>query len=165
MIKISEEVLKSAMLYKAKNDVRYYLEGLYIDYNTIVATNGHICFRAPIESDEQRIIKFQGKLPTKFKECVITGDIAEFTDDNLNVVAKLGVETVDAHYPVYKRLYNDRVNAISEIGIRGDYLQLLGKTAKLLTTHQGCKFIFESSTDGIKVLIGVAEIVLMPTRI
>lgn len=49
--------------------------------------------------------------------------------------------------------------------MRGDYLQLLGKTAKLLTTHQGCKFIFESSTDGIKVLIGVAEIVLMPTRI
>lgn len=157
--------IKSAMLYKAKNDVRYYLEGLYIDYNTIIATNGHICFRAPIESDEQRIIKFKGKLPTKFKECLITDNKAEFTDEKDNTISIIGVETVDAHYPVYKRLYTDRVNAISEIGMRGDYLQILGKTAKLLVSHQGCKFIFESSTSGIKVLIGVSEIVLMPTRI
>lgn len=165
MIKISAEVLKSAMLYKAKNDVRYYLDRLYIDYNTIVATNGHICFRAPIESDEQRIIKFQGKLPTKFKECVITGDIAEFTDDNLNVVAKLGVETVDAHYPDYNRLYNDGVGEVSQIGFRGDYLQILGKTAKLLCDYQCCKFTFKNAIDGVKVKIGVADIVLMPVRI
>lgn len=165
MIKIKSEILKSAILYKAKNDVRYYLKGLYIDYNTIVATNGHICFRAPIESDEQRIIKFQGKLPTKFKECLITDNQAKFTDEKDNVISIIGVETVDARYPIYERLYNDRVNAISEIGMRGDYLQLLGKTAKLLTTHQGCKFIFESSSSGIKVLIGIAEIVLMPTSV
>lgn len=165
MIKINSDVLKAAMLYKAKNDVRYYLEGLYIDYNTIVATNGHVCFKAPIESDEQRIIKFQGKLPTKFKECVITGDLAEFTDDKLNVVAKLGVETIDARYPNHNRLYNDDVGEVSEIGFRGDYLQVLGKTAKLLDKPQRCKFTFKNAIDGVKVKIGVAEIVLMPVRI
>lgn len=165
MIKINVEILKAAMLYKSKNDIRYYLEGLYIDNDTIVAMNGHICFKAPIESDEQRIIKFQGKLPTNFKECVITGDIAEFTDDKLNVVAKLGVETVDARYPDYNRLYNSDVGKISEIGFRGDYLQILGKTAKLLDEHQRCKFTFKNTIDGVKVKIGVADIILMPVRL
>lgn len=165
MIKINAEVLKAAMLYKAKNDVRYYLEGLYIDNNTIINMNGHICFKAPIESDEQRIIRFQGKLPTNFKECVITGDIAEFTDDKLNVVAKLGVETVDARYPDYNRLYNGDVGEISEIGFRGDYLQVLGKTAKLLDEHQRCKFTFKNAIDGVKIKIGVAEVILMPFRL
>lgn len=165
MIKINAEVLKAVMLYKAKNDVRYYLEGLCIDHDTIVATNGHICFKAPIESDEQRIIKFQGKLPTSFKECVITGDIAEFTDDNLNVVAKLGVENIDARYPNYNRLYHDDIGEVSEIGFRGDYLQILGKTAKLLDEHQCCKFTFKNTIDGVKVKIGVADIILMPVRL
>ena len=165
MIKINSDVLKAAMLYKAKNDVRYRLEGLYIDNDTIVASNNHICFKAPIESDEQRIIKFQGKLPTNFKECVITGDLAEFTDDKLNVVAKLGVETIDARYPNYNRLYHDDIGEVSEIGFRGDYLQILGKTAKLLDEHQRCKFTFKNAIDGVKVKIGVAEIVLMPVRI
>lgn len=165
MIKINAEVLKAAMLYKSKKDIRYYLEGLYIDNDTIVAMNGHICFKAPIESDEQRIIKFQGKLPTSFKECVITGDIAEFTDDKLNVVAKLGVETIDARYPNYNRLYHDDIGEVSEIGFRGDYLQVLGKTAKLLDKPQRCKFTFKNAIDGVKVKIGVADIILMPVRI
>lgn len=160
MIKINAEVLKAAMLYKSKKDIRYYLEGLCIDHDTIVASNNHICFKAPIESDEQRIIKFQGKLPTNFKECVITGDIAEFTDDKLNVVAKLGVETIDARYPNY----ND-VGEVSEIGFKGDYLQILGKTAKLLDKPQRCKFTFKNAIDGVKVKIGVADIILMPMRV
>lgn len=165
MIKITAEVLKAAILYKSKKDVRYYLEGLYIDNDTIVTMNGHICFKAPIESDEQRIIKFQGKLPTNFKECVITGDIAEFTDDKLNVVAKLGVETIDARYPDYNRLYHDDIGEVSEIGFRGDYLQILGKTAKLFGKFQCCKFTFKNAIDGVKVKIGVADIILMPVRL
>lgn len=165
MIKINSDVLKAAMLYKSKKDIRYYLEGLYIDYDTIVAMNGHICFKAPIESDEQRIIRFQGKLPTNFKECVITGDIAEFTDDKLNVIAKLGVETIDARYPDYNRLYNDQTGKVVDIGFRGDYLQILGKTAKILDKHQCCKFTFKNTIDGVRVKIGVADIVLMPVRL
>lgn len=165
MIKINKDVLKSAMLYKSKKDVRYYLEGLYIDNNTVVAMNGHICFKAPIESDEQRIIRFQGKLPTNFKECVITGDIAEFTDDKMNVVAKLGVENIDVRYPNYNRLHNDQTGKVGEIGFRGDYLQILGKTAKLLDEHQCCKFTFKNAIDGVRVKIGVAEIILMPVRL
>lgn len=53
MIEICSEILKSAMLCKAKNDVRYYLNNLYIDHDEIVATNGHICFKAPITGDEK----------------------------------------------------------------------------------------------------------------
>lgn len=165
MIKINAEVLKAAMLYKSKKDIRYYLEGLYIDNNTVVATNCHICFKAPIESDEQRIVKLQGKLPTSFKECVITGDITEFTDDKMNVVAKLGVENIDARYPNYNHLYHDDIGEVSEIGFRGDYLQILGKTAKLLDEYQCCKFTFKNAIDCVRVKIGVAEIILMPVRL
>lgn len=165
MIKIKENILKAAILYKAKNDIRYYLNDLYIDNNIIVATNGHICFKAPIESDEQRIIKFLGKLPSSFEYCTINGDVAEFVDKNLNIIAQIGVQTIYARYPDYNRLYNDKIGNIQEIGMRGDYLQLIGKTAKLLTNDMSCKFTFQSTIDGIKVKIGEADVLLMPTRI
>ena len=165
MIEIRSDILKSAMLCKAKNDVRYYLNNLYIDHGEIVATNSHICFKAPIISDEQRIINFQGKIPSTFEKCIIENDSASFYDKKGNVVAKLGIETIDAHYPDYNRLYSDKKGSVEEIGISGVYLETIGKISKLMTKHSGCRFQFQSSQDAINICIGDASIVLMPMRI
>lgn len=165
MIEIRSEILKSAMLCKAKNDVRYYLNNLYIDYDEIVATNGHICFKAPITGDEQRIINFQGKIPSTFEKCIIENDSSLFYDKKGNIVAKLGVETIDARYPDYNRLYSDKKGSVEEIGISGIYLETIGKISKLMSKHSGCRFQFQSSHDAINICIGDASIVLMPMRV
>lgn len=62
-------LVKAAMLFQAKNDVRYYLNGIMITKSHIVATDGHVMFVSPYESDlrpdEQMIIAIKGKIPAK----------------------------------------------------------------------------------------------------
>ncbi|MGX5834752.1 hypothetical protein ACWIJ6_11535 [Aeromonas piscicola] len=62
-------LVKAAMLFQAKSDVRNYLNGIMITKSHIVATDGHVMFVSPYESDlrpdEQMIIAIKGKIPAK----------------------------------------------------------------------------------------------------
>ncbi|MDR5013456.1 hypothetical protein RF663_04230 [Aeromonas veronii] len=62
-------LVKAAMLFQAKQDVRYYLNGIMITKSHIVATDGHVMFVSPYESDmrpdEQMIVAIKGKIPAK----------------------------------------------------------------------------------------------------
>jgi DNA polymerase-3 subunit beta len=66
---IPAALVKAAMLFQAKWDVRYYLNGIYITQDHIVATDGHSMFVSPYESDrrpeEPLIIAVKGKIPPK----------------------------------------------------------------------------------------------------
>lgn len=57
------------MLFQAKQDVRFYLNGIYITHDHIVATNGHTMFVSPYESDmrpeQAMIVAIKGKIPPK----------------------------------------------------------------------------------------------------
>ncbi|MBJ7583326.1 hypothetical protein JHD42_19945 [Aeromonas veronii] len=62
-------LVKAAMLFQAKSDVRHYLNGIMITKSHIVATDGHVMFVSPYESDlrpdEQMIVAIKGKIPAK----------------------------------------------------------------------------------------------------
>lgn len=62
-------LVKAAMLFQGKNDVRYYLNSIMITKSHIVATDGHVMFVSPYESDlrpdEQMIVAIKGKIPVK----------------------------------------------------------------------------------------------------
>ncbi|MGU5756795.1 hypothetical protein [Aeromonas caviae] len=62
-------LVKAAMLFQAKQDVRYYLNGIMITKSHIVATDGHVMLVSPYESDlrpdEQMIVAIKGKIPAK----------------------------------------------------------------------------------------------------
>lgn len=62
-------IVKAAMLFQAKQDVRYYLNGFYITNDHIVATDGYTMFVCPYESDlcpeKPMIIAINGKISVK----------------------------------------------------------------------------------------------------
>lgn len=67
-MKIQSSILRAAMLFQAKNDVRYYLNGLTITNKHVMATNGHIAVMMEhgqkIRS-KSIIISFSHKIPSK----------------------------------------------------------------------------------------------------
>jgi len=60
-------LMRAAMLYQAKNDVRYYLCGVMIDAENIIATDGHTMFISPYQTDKRPekpvIVAISGKIP------------------------------------------------------------------------------------------------------
>lgn len=66
---VPSALVKAAMLFQAKQDVRYYLNGIMITKSHIVATDGHVMFVSPYKSDlrpdEQMIVAIKGKIPAK----------------------------------------------------------------------------------------------------
>lgn len=62
-------IVKAAMLFQAKQDVRYYLNGIYIAAEHVVATDGHTMLVCPYESDlrpeKPMIIAINGKISSK----------------------------------------------------------------------------------------------------
>lgn len=163
---VNSNTLKAALMCCGKKDIRYYLNGFYIDGDTIVATNGHVAFKAPVDGcGDKRIVKFIGKPPTTYTKCIIDGDNAEFIDKMGDVVGILKIETIDARYPDYNRLFTDTTNPTECIGFSGVYLELIGKVSKLMSDNNVCKFEFDSAIKATKVSCGDAQLVLMPCRV
>ena len=125
---------RAAILCKATNDVRYYLDGLYIssDNNEVVATNGHIMYTADIEAgDTCRNLIFQ---PAKIPANVHEVKVQEYDDTNVLVVAysSKGTEQhickiVDGKYPDYKMITSstNTDQSCNKIGYDSKYLALL----------------------------------------
>ncbi|WP_407160916.1 hypothetical protein [Aeromonas caviae] len=95
-------LVKAAMLFQAKNDVRYYLNGIMITKSHIVATDGHVMFVSPYESDlrpdEQMIIAIKGKIPAK------THNLELFYDDESNIGVARCVEVTPFNMKVRNRI-------------------------------------------------------------
>lgn len=66
-MKIKTHLLRAALVCVAKNDPRYYLQGIHINNNYIEATNGHVAVRMAhgINTRRNSIIEFCGLVPKK----------------------------------------------------------------------------------------------------
>lgn len=95
-------LVKAAMLFQAKNDVRYYLNGIIITKSHIVATDGHVMFFSPYESDlrpdEQMIIAIKGKISAK------AHNLELFYDDERNIGVARCVEVTPFYMKVRNRI-------------------------------------------------------------
>ncbi|MDH5394419.1 MAG: hypothetical protein OEY11_14640 [Gammaproteobacteria bacterium] len=70
---IDASLIRAATACQAKNDVRYYLEGIYISNTGIIAgTNGHMMFVAnlsDIKPEKSNIIRLESKIPLSSDTC------------------------------------------------------------------------------------------------
>ena len=161
-MKLKFNALKAALLYVAKKDVRFYLEGVHVTKDTIEATNGHILFQydnsevvqdgCPLHLDviipELALQVFVAKVEAKLKAAKV--DFRN-VDVELEVVAgesklhggyKLtyfDIEekftAIDGKYPDTKRVV-PRLGAevdTTQIGLDMGYMSTIFKTTKLLT--------------------------------
>lgn len=64
---IQTHLLRAALVCVAKNDPRYYLQGVHINSKYIEATNGHVALRMEhgIKTRRDTILEFKGSVPAK----------------------------------------------------------------------------------------------------
>jgi hypothetical protein len=98
-------LVKAAMLFQAKQDFRHYLNGIMITKSHIVATDGHVMFVSPYESDlrpdERMIVAIKGKIPAKAHSLEL------LYDDESNIGVVRCVELTPFSMKVKNRITGD----------------------------------------------------------
>ena len=179
--------LKALNLFSAKKDVRYFLNGLHIDGRYITATNGHVLMRIkhhwPVEQSfvldsgvtvSNPILMTSRKLPNAIlnfsNDCTVLKEnwvqsVELIHGDNQN---SQKLEIIDGQYPDIERVI-PKVGDLetSNAVIQGQYLELIGKTAKLLdpkTKAVGCRIVGNKNEAQLVKINGRddVEIVVMP---
>lgn len=166
---VRRQTLEAAMVCQAKEDIRYYLNGVcFMPDNKIASTDGH---RLTVLSDldknnswlEENAIIQIGKFPTKkFSVAVIDTDSrlvhlmpefadGDYQDDSMLADLRVGVTTcrlIDGIYPDISRVIPKSFTSVEEIGFNVTYLADAAKIAKFISErYQGAKFRFSESDD------------------
>ena len=158
-ISIHVSVLKAASLCCGVNDVRYYLQGVMISEQAIVATDGHIMFKHPLAgSDEAQYIIHCDDLKILFKNLDKKTTHIDFVklDDAYYFMSgeyKQFVALIDDKYPDFNRVINSAERAIQgsegikQIRMNHEYLTLVSKVTKALKLHKCDYPYFDFSTS------------------
>lgn len=137
-IKLPAAIVKAACLFQAKDDVRQYITGIYLDKKGhAVATNGHALIKIdykPLQDlKESLIIRTNGtKLPKKAKELEFV-----FFDDDSGVVRMTNghgtrmddvrsFSVITGKFPDYERVIpKGDLIPVDEIGINPNYMNVV----------------------------------------
>lgn len=176
-LKISKLLLESALIFQARNDVRYYLNGIcFMADGRVASTDGHrafICCSHDNKLTENVIIKI-GKSPTKRYEYAIIdtkSKIATYHDEAGAMVGAGICEEIDGRFPDIDRVIPKETKAANEIGFNAGYLADVEKCAKLFNPKwQSVIFELNGNTNAavatVKSPTGeTAKIIVMPMRI
>lgn len=143
--KIDARALKAAMVTVAKDDVRYYLEGILIGNGSLVSTDGHRMTIVNPRSDsflkkmKPEIFKVFGQIPSSainanFVYIDEKSGVIFFTGRNmkeLNQVVKFQV--VDGRFPDYERVIpTGEPTKVDMIGFNLAYMSDVEKVGKSL---------------------------------
>lgn len=176
-LKISKLLLESALIFQARNDVRYYLNGIcFMPDGRIASTDGHRAFiggRNDNKLAENVIIKI-GKSPTKRYEYAIIdteSKIATYHDE-AGVMVGAGIcEEIDGRFPDIDRVIPKETKAADCIGFNAGYLVDVEKVAKLFNPKfSSVKFELNGNTNAAVCCVSAptgetAKIVVMPMRL
>lgn len=160
-ISIPVNVLKAASLCCSVSDVRYYLQGVMISEQAIVATDGHILFKQPLGgSNETQYIVHCDDLKILFKNLDKKITHVDFVklDGTYYFMSgeyKQFAALIDGKYPDFNRVINSVERAllssegIKQIRMNHEYLTLISKVTKALKLHKFDYpyFDFSTSTD------------------
>lgn len=175
-LKVSKVMLESALIFSAKNDIRYYLNGLcFKPGGVLTSTDGHRLFYGQHENDnESEIIVTNVKSPTKkYDEALFDTDsgIVEFKDEMGIRVGVAIFSVVDGKFPDVERVLPKRFQAVDYIGFNAGYLASIEKAAKLFNNRwQSVKIQFSGASSSavceLRTPSGeVGKIVIMPMRL
>lgn len=176
-LKISKLLLESALIFQARNDVRYYLNGIcFMPDGRIASTDGHRAFIGGSYDNtltENVIIKI-GKSPTKRYDYAIIdtkSKIATYHDEDGVMVGAGICEEIDGRFPDIDRVIPKQTLPAEEIGFNAGYLVDIEKVAKLFNPKFcGVKFELNGNTNAAVCCLSAptgetAKIVVMPMRL
>lgn len=141
-ITVPTAVLKAALICASTEEVRYYLNGVYVDpKGLLVSTNGHVMFCGKIDLTD--VAPFDGWIiPREAIKRAVTG----YKDSTIEIsptrVGDIATQPVDGTYPDWRRVLPDETSGevaqfnpdyIADVGKMGDLLR--GKRKGSLSAH------------------------------
>lgn len=176
-LKVSKLLLEGALIFQAKQDVRYYLNGIcFMPDGRVAATDGH---RAMIASKHENKIKSNvivsiSKSPTKNYSYAVIDTMAKIVTyhNNFDVLVGAGIcSEVDGNYPDIDRIIPKQAAPAEQIGFNAKYLADVEKLAKLFNPKfEAVLFELNGNTSTAVANISAptgetAKVIVMPMRI
>ena len=169
-------MLESTHIFRAKADIRYYLNGVcFMPCGKLAATDGHRLFIGGHENElTENVIVSIEKSPVKkydYAICDTETGLVEFFDINEQRVGVALCQLVDGRYPDVERIIPKETNAVDRIFFNAGYLAGVEKCAKLFSPKwQSVIFELNGNTNAavstVKSSTGeTAKIIVMPMRI
>lgn len=176
-LKVSKLLLEGALIFQAKQDARYYLNGIcFMPDGRVAATDGH---RAMIASKHENKIKSNvivsiSKSPTKNYSYAVIDTRAKIVTyhNNFDVLVGAGIcSDVDGNYPDIDRVIPKQTAPAEQIGFNAKYLADVEKLAKLFNPKfEAVLFELNGNTSAAVANISAptgetAKVIVMPMRI
>lgn len=174
-LKISKIMLESSHIFRAKKDIRYYLNGVcFMPGGKLAATDGCRLFMGSHENDlNESVIVSIEKSPVKKYDhaiCDTETGLVEFFIAEHRVGFGL-CQLVDGRYPDVERIIPKETDAVDRIAFNAGYLADVEKCAKLFSPkYQSVVFELQGNDRAavatVKSPTGeTAKIIVMPMRI
>ena len=176
-LKVSKLLLEGALIFQAKQDVRYYLNGIcFMPDGRVAATDGH---RAMIASKHENkltdnFIVSVSKSPTKRYAYALldtkTGIVTYHDEHEIMVGAGICSE-IDGKYPDIDRIIPKQTAPTEQIGFNAKYLADVEKLAKLFNPkYEAVRFELDGNTSAAVANISAptgetAKVIVMPMRL
>lgn len=177
ILTLSKAALLSALIFQAKKDVRYYLNGIcFAPDKKLYSTDGHRVFIGEHDSaelTENIIVSIKGAKVTCFENAEIDTDsgLISYLDENGSRVGVGLCDVVDGRYPDIEKVISKFKNKpTDEIGFNAGYLADIEKAAKLYNPKFcGIKIKPNGNTEASVVefnsAFGNGTLVIMPMRL
>lgn len=176
-LKISKLLLEGALMFQAKNDVRYYLNGIcFMPDGRVASTDGHRLFVGDKHNNklDDNIIVSVSKPSTKRYDYAVldtkTGTVTYHDEHEVMVGAGICSE-IDGRFPDIDRVIPKQTAPAEQIGFNAKYLADVEKLAKLFNPkYEAVLFELNGNTSAAVANISAptgetAKVIVMPMRV
>lgn len=176
-LKVSKLLLEGALMFQAKQDVRYYLNGIcFMPDGRVAATDGHRAFIANKHDNKitDNVIVSVSKSPTKrYSYALLDTEtkIVTYHDEHEAMVGAGICSEIDGNYPDIDRVIPNQTAPAEQIGFNAKYLADVEKLAKLFNPkYESVRFELNGNTSAAVANISAptgetAKVIVMPMRI
>lgn len=175
-IKVSKLLLESALIFQAKNDVRYYLNGICFKADgRVCSTDGHRAFvggKHDNKLNEDVIVSVSKSPHKRYDYAIIDTKSQIITYHVLESMVGAGIcSVVDGKFPDIDRIIPKQTSPTEVIGFNAKYLVDVEKAAKLFNPKfESVKFELNGNTSAAAAKLRsptgeTATIIVMPMRI
>ncbi|WP_347254352.1 hypothetical protein [Leminorella grimontii] len=176
-MKIKSAMLRAALVCVAKDDPRYYLNGIHITSKYIEATNGHVALRLEhgINTRRNIIIQFIGRIPARAETTELAFGkslLATHYDANEQRVGFTAIKLLDGRFPDMDRVIpttvDHSINPVVQAGLLSYPEKMFGREREFIPMQllpSGKESAVTIKFDrAINRMYGNPKFVVMPCR-
>ena len=178
-MKIESKLLRAAKCCQAKDDVRFYLNGIHIYKNIVEATNGHVAVQMTMKKKIRGnfILNVRGSIPAKAKFTKFEFNKAETIAKHYDIFGSLiqvsCVDVIDGNFPDVNRIIPTEFKPVDHVGFNTGYVGIFSKmfgnsnmgSAKFQFGGETACALLTSTNGIVNEEFGNPKFLVMPMRI